>query len=344
MELDHTQSAGNRAIDVEPGPLTCPCGRIWRWEIWPGHTAPARFRHHAPRWAAPSVDPCPDCQEAHEMAQEARRLERAQKHAGIGHRDRAWTWDRTLVQAPNEEIDRFQDRVSWEIEPTIGVLRRNIDAARAVAAWTPDAGHSIYLMGGVGTGKTLFSAALGNRLLQAAPMARGRHLPSELTAPAPKGYGLSPEAARKRIEMGRDLFFQAAPSWSAAMIPENELYERVKLGWQRDRAPLAKIADVDGLILDDLGEVGHDPHIGDRAGKPQPPGSQEGIQRLIRYRYASSKHLVITSNIPFRAIRDGATIRRSGILERYGARVFDRLCEMCGDHVYSLGGDSWRAR
>ncbi len=346
MDLTVAHLTGNREIDLddEPDPVACECGRDWRFELWPGPDTATRFQARPPRWAPPSVNPCQACRGEHTDAELAKRIERAQRAAGIGERDRAWSWDRTLIQTPGEDLAGFRVRVSDEWSPHIGILRRNIEAARVVAKWTPKAGHSIYLMGGVGTGKTLFASALANRLLIPAPRIRDVWTLDELKAPKPVGQGLNPTRAQQLIDIGRNVYFQSSPAWAVSVIPENELYERVKLGWQKDKAPLAKISDVDALILDDLGEVGHDPKVGDQSGRPQPPGSQEGIQRLIRYRYQTGQHLVITSNVPFRAIRDGATIRRSGILERYGARVFDRLCEMCGDHVYSLGGDSWRDR
>lgn len=341
--------ATNRAaggLRPQPDPIPCGCGLLRMWRIWPD-TASKHYGNHPPRWAQPRVNPCNDCKgETREDPQAAAFFDSRQRRAGIGMKDRRWRWESTTVQKPRETPAAFIDRV--RDSGRIGVLRRNVNAAQEIASWTPDRGYSIYIYGKTGSGKTVYASATASRLLTAETKGERRISLEELTgapgAPIPEqpgavGRGYSPDIARKMIEMGRDRAFRGTGrAFSVMACAENELYERVKLGWSRDRAPLAKVTKVEALILDDLGEVGTDPILK----QTQPPGAAEGIQRLIRDRYASGKHLIITSNIPFEAVKSGGDVILSGIAEWYGDRVASRLAEMCGTHVYSLGNLDWR--
>ena len=349
----------NRAPELgeQPAPSVCSCGAVRTWGLWPT-TSSRAYGRMSPRWVCPRVDPCSSCEVDHARRIEDGRLERAMHRAGIEPRDRVYSWDRVEVERPprcrchtkREACDRclqhradWQARIRWKAPPTIGVLAEHEEAARVVAKWRPELGHSIYIMGATGSGKTTFASALARRLLQVSPRRRRERTREELLTRTDPTTGraeprFSERQADRMIATKRNFVVSASQQCSVMMISDPELYERVKLGWSRDRAPLAKISEADALILDDLGMTGKDPLVGERA----PPGSQEGIQRLIRDRYARGRHLVITSNIPFEPVFNGDVMVKSGIKAWYGARVYDRLREMVGVHVYSLGASSWR--
>lgn len=347
MQVDTALNAAeNRAASggkPQPEPIRCDCGLFRVWRIWP-NTASKHHGKHAPRWTQPKVNPCKDCDGTRIDPLDSIRFESRQKRAGIDLKDREWRWANTTVQKPGETPDQFAKRVKGT--GAIGVLRRNVEAAQQIAKWNPGEGHSIYVYGKTGSGKTVYASATASRLLTLERRGQIERSLLELTAPlgAPvtvetpegtrytEGLGYPEAQALKMIEMGRHKVITGnGKAFSVMCCPETELYERVKLGWSKDRAPLAKITSVDGLILDDLGENG-----------TKAPGAVEAIQRLIRARYASGKPMIITSNIPFHAAKRGADTVLDGISDWYGDRVASRLAEMCGPHIYSLGSTDWR--
>lgn len=341
--LNAALGQGLSADNPQPPPELCQCGALVTYRLFP----PAGSRHRLPSgrqiWTRGPANPCADCIEQAEKAEAERRIRRQQRAAGIGERDRHWRWDCTEVQRldgeHNEPLGSFQQRVRQLGRPTLGVLRYHRAAAFDLANWTPDSGHSIYLFGAQGTGKTAYVSALATRLLAGKPLTMETFV-EDCLPDCWDGY----DPARL-VRARRNVIGMGGRHWRVLLISHSELYERVKLGWQRDKAPLAKVVDTPGLILDDLGEVGSDPLGNGR----QPPGAAEGVQRLIRERYVRARNLVITSNIPFKPVyREGRKVL-SGIEDWYGARVYGRLKEMTGyqdqqntGHVYSLGGASWR--
>ena len=324
VDPDGTLDRGG--LGPQPPPIACSCGRIATWAIWP----PTGHRAHGsrpPRWCRPSVDPCEACEVAWSERQAERRLEGRQRSIGLGDRDRGWRWTSARVQHQGQTTAEFMSQVRAGQAQTIGVLRSNQEAARAIAAWTPDCGHSLYLAGMTGSGKTVMAAALATRLLGGLPQKRVQLTEEE----GRERWGLH----WPRIKAcGRDWVVRQAVAWRVAFCPDSDLYERERQSWQKDRTPLARVVDADALILDDLGESGSDPLAGVR----MPPGYVDMIQRLIRRRYSQGRHLVITSNVPMRPVPG----RLSGVAEWFGDRVHSRLIEMTQGHVYALESVDWR--
>lgn len=325
------------ALGPRPEPLTCACGSRRAWAVWPKSNHPRahlwgtndpRADFYRPRYCPPAVNPCRDCRGQETDADRAAMLAR-QKAAGIPPKDRGWQWgkDTTTRQEPTETAAAFMARAIRA--GRVGVYRFLFPVAQVVAEWTPDAGHSVFLHGPPGTGKTVFAAATANRLLRVAgEQERRERTYEELTAhPAAGGCGYSPEKARRILGSSRRFVnLPMAAGYSVLFTSEAALYDRIRLAWEKDRGPLGRVTRASALFLDDLGELGDGPN--------GPPGAREAIQRLIADRYARNAPLFITSNVPFERIGHW-----------YGERVADRLLEMTrgGKHAYTLGNANWRA-
>ena len=319
-------------ISRQPDPLMCVrCGSRRTFARWPTRDS----RHYgrvSPRWCRPRVDPCDLCAGDLEAISAEARLSRAQAKAGIAERDRGWRWERTTRQRPAQPLAAFVDRVRAQPEATIGVLAANEDACRDVAGWTPAAGHSIYLAGAPGTGKTVIASALASRLLAGQEGGRRQLTDEEGIA----RYG--PTFWERRKGTSRDSVVTPRAAWQVCLIAESDLFERQRLKWNKDRDPLGQIADKQCLILDDLGECGRDPLHNEK----MPHGYREMIQRLIRRRYARGLNCVFTSNVPMEDVRRGGRVVLSGVRAWYGDRVYDRLQEMTRGHVWHMETHSWR--
>ena len=335
----------NRPPDIGPAPdpVACNCGSVRTFRVFP-HTSHPKYDVWDPRWMAPEVNPCEECRADHEAREAARLLDRRQKWAGVDVKDRGWRWDATTVQRVGESDSAFRDRIMGA--DRIGVLRHNLDAAHDVAEWTPRRGFSVYVYGAVGSGKTVYASATATRLLDVGGgVVRRWRDADDLAATMIGGEDggnprpwLGPVKVERMLATSRRSVLGIGKPHNVLFCPHSEFYERVQLGWQRDRAPLAKIVDADGLILDDLGEIGSDPLRKEK----QPPGAAEAIQKLIRARYAAGRHLIITSNVPLDDIEQGGRVVLSGVRAWWGDRVYSRLREMTEGHVWSLGGFDWR--
>jgi len=129
----------------------------------------------------------------------------------------------------------------------------------------------------------------------------------------PVGTGKTTVAAAKLADLirnGVDGWFQSIP----------ELHRIFKMdhnrGWQAVQG--ATMAEV--LLIDDLG----------RPERPA-PWMIEALEGLICRRYDEQLPVLITSNF---------SLDRLGKV--YGEYVVSRLKEMCGSHIYKLGGPDWR--
>lgn len=325
--LDTTDPAESWGpLKQQPDPLICECGSVRTWALWPNKESRA-YGQRQPRWCAPRVNPCGACEADWTERDAERRLVGRQKAIGMGDRDRPWRWSSTKIQGPAQNPEDFQAQIRRAHPQTIGILRKNEIAARAIASWTPDCGHSIYLAGMTGSGKTVMAAALATRLLGGKSGGRIRLTQEQGRAK----WG----DAWPRVQLaGRGFVVQQSVSWQVVFCPDSDLYEREKQSWSKDRTPLARIVDADALILDDLGETGSDPLTGGR----MPPGYVEMIQKLVRRRYSEGRNLVITSNVPMRSIPG----KLSGVRDWFGDRVHSRLVEMTQGHVYHLQSVDWR--
>jgi DNA replication protein DnaC len=231
-----------------------------------------------------------------------------------------------------EDTDAFLRRVAVARAPTIGVFRADVEAAKAVSSWNVDAGYSIYLHGRPGSGKTLWASALITRLVDVPPMRMRERTFEELV----EIHG-EERAARVAKTSRRFVAVTTTPA-PVSMITHDDLYERVRLSWERDRSPLARVAKVRGLIIDDLGFW-----VDPRDPKTKaPPGDLEAIQRLVNDRYRRRMPLIITTNLPFDDYYENGVKVANGIGKFYGERIKSRLREMCGPHIYALTPFDWR--
>lgn len=110
-------------------------------------------------WITPRFcDPCIAREEA--AADEKRKLE-AIAAAGIPRKCQRLRWDRTVIQAEDEDLDAFQARLrGFPVdEPRIGITAENRGIARQLRDWTIR-DSSLWICGPVGGGKTTLVGAL----------------------------------------------------------------------------------------------------------------------------------------------------------------------------------------
>ncbi len=108
--------------------------------------------------------------------------------------------------------------------------------------------------------------------------------------------------------------------WPAQYCDWPELDRRISLSWSRDKEPLAQVAKVRVLVLDDLPAKTSE-------------AKRDAIERLLCARYRDQLPTVITSNVPYHDVIDED-------VPAFGHRVADRLAEVCTP--VSIGGHSWR--
>jgi DNA replication protein DnaC len=165
-----------------------------------------------------------------------------------------------------------------------------IDVPPAVRAWLEDpTPNSLYLTGGVGTGKT-HAAFEVLRLLREAKM-----------APAATGNSTGDEWIFRDAGIPVPPRARDAEVWRATT-----LLDRMRPGSDDARSVVDICQRAGLLLLDDLG-----------AEKPS-EWTQERLYELIDERYAWQRPLIVTSNVPPKALA-----------EWVGDRVASRLAEMC---------------
>ena len=333
--------------DVEPDPLDCPhCSHAYRWEWWtpdasrwPSLDASATRA----RWAAPKI-PCPGCTSTHEADEKRTNHRTRQRHAGVTGKDVPWRLDRVLFQDPDEDEIEFRARVRRKPRH-LGVFADDMAAFDELAEWRPGK-RSIYISGPTGCGKTALACALASKLLDIGEEG-ATSIPFDTLR---KAYGADRAAAI--VREGNDRAITRERHFSALVISHAELIERMRLAWDRDRAPLAQVHDEPGLIFDDLGDVMK------KGSKSTLPA--ESFQRLIRERYRDERGMVITSNIPmFPVYHCGhsphdyrcpdrcpecgeGSVKTPGARSYFGDRAFSRLFEMTLGSVHTLTPCDWR--
>lgn len=305
MRSDHDLAHGSA---TEPDPLPClGCGAPLRCTWW----EPQRRGEFEARWAWPG-DRCAPCEEQHQAAELRDRVWRALKACGVPYRYRLYQWDRHITQRRSEEHSAFMRRVIACAAPTIGISRANVAAARVFRDWRPAHGTSLYLSGPVGTGKTLFSAALTRRLLTE-PMELRRLTPEELTQEH-LGSAEQVRAYRSAYERhgARVLPVRRTGGWQVLWVQEGELQREQSTWWMRRKVdptvedPVEQCKKAQVLVLDDVGTAS------------QSDSWRRAVESILNHRYQHGMPLVMTGNLPWAQLE-----------EHYGsARTYSRLCEM----------------
>jgi len=292
----------------------CSCGhrhhRVW----W---TPPERLAHHPPRWVAPTIDPCSECQStAHTdtIDQLAHEMDRRQRRTGIAQRDRAWSFDR-LVSLLEMTPAEGRERLQRSPKGSIGITPDNQAAIEVLTEWR--LGAWVYLYGEPGAGKTVLASALASSLVQGGEERWQWRDPSESEwHDIPDGYDHS------EIVLGGGLLrmVRRPVLEGVVMITDDELWSRCTLSWSGDRDPLHQVFEARVLIIDDLGTATHQKAL-------------ENVQRLIAARYRDELSTVITSNL-----------RWADIEGRYGRRVASRLEEQVPRRNRLSMRYNWRSR
>ena len=319
-----------RDMSTEPPPVECSCGELVRYK----RVQPMRRRDPSSHWmwSQPQVSPCRVCQPTHEAREAQRRRLKLQKVQGLPRKHWRWSLDR-ITRPTRAEVEEgtaldYAKRVIRQNEtpdcidgPLMAAHQGNIDAIRAAERWVEryqqgkGAGWMM-LHGPVGTGKSAIIAAMCNAALDGARLTVARVDGSRVTwCDHRDGRGYRMQSPPTAWTGGSGV----VPYWSS----EGELYTRMELSWSGDRDPLRKVTQAPLLFLDDLGEVRND-------------AARKMIERLISYRYDHGLATVISTNLTMEDIERGQSRKWSEGHVGFGARVADRLREMCGKDIYEV--------
>lgn len=291
----------------EPDLLACTCGQRWPW-VW--HTPrTSSGRVWPPRWAAPKVNPCPDCRPDPNIAAELEIRERL-RAADLPEPMWRYRFDRVTVQRPNEDYAAFQARAKAERQ--IGASTENLGALRKVKDWAPP--EWLVLHGPPGTGKTTVMAAIARRLLTSTPDEQvdlpARSYPTELAEEFARSRNLHKALSRIPI-----------PQVEYHRVDELVRRETVRMRGL-DPHPTVDVAKVQILMLDELGLT-------------ERPTEAEArlIERVLCYRHDRGLCTIVATNRSWEELTTGKR-------PLYGWRVADRLRTAVD---VALGGPSWRA-
>jgi DNA replication protein DnaC len=240
-------------------------------------------------------------------ARSRERDEEAKAHAGR----------QTMAQVPKRlrkaSFDRLIHQTPGELDRDfidrvrlqkhgIGATTRCGKAWATAMDWTPDSGHSMLLHGPTGSGKSLMLACVVNRMLA----------PARLEVVGENDWGRP--------------VFGGGVGYSARFVAEPELLDRHSIRWRGDPEPLLKVSRTPALALDDLGS-----DIVEGTKTLSSDIYQKVIRRLVADRYDHGLHFVVSTNMDLETIEDV-----------FGARMAERLMEMCRGHVYEVDGINWR--
>lgn len=267
--------------------------------------------------AEPTGDPFLDA--AAERAIEREHRDRVLA-AGVSPRLAGFTFDRIAwaepTEAPLDFVDRFL--AEYDHETTLGLLPSLARVVGALSTWRPESGRWLYLEGEPGAGKSALLAALVRKLL----------------AEPRRAVPVTIEEVRKRdprraaeIEAGR---YRLPRRWvggySVRFVLEHDLqvaHDAHRRSRDQGFGPLHDAAQVDVLVLDDLGTADRD------------RGSwRRDVEALVDARYKARRPTVISSNVPLSEV---------GTVSKYAsARLSSRLSEVVGRPLVVRVGFDWR--